>query len=112
MDKMTPAYLQHHFDAFIGEILRRIPAEDRRTFRVVVADSYEKGGQNFTDTFLTDFRERYGYDALPFLPVYDGVVVGSQDISDRFLWDMRRLAADKLAYAHIGGCAKSRTNTG
>ena len=103
VDKMTPAYLQHHFDAFIGEILRRIPAEDRRTFRVVVADSYEKGGQNFTDTFLTDFRERYGYDALPFLPVYDGVVVGSQDISDRFLWDMRRLAADKLAYAHIGG---------
>ena len=102
VDKMTPAYLQHHFDAFIGEILRRIPAEDRRTFRVV-ADSYEKGGQNFTDTFLTDFRERYGYDALPFLPVYDGVVVGSQDISDRFLWDMRRLAADKLAYAHIGG---------
>lgn len=105
VDKMTPAYLQHHFDAFIGEILRRIPAEDRRTFRVVVADSYEKGGQNFTDTFLTDFRERYGYDALPFLPVYDGVVVGSQDISDRFLWDMRRLAADKLAYAHIGGAA-------
>lgn len=103
VDKMTPAYLQHHFDAFIGEVLRRIPAEDRRTFRVVVADSYEKGGQNFTDTFLADFRERYGYDALPFLPVYDGVVVGSQDISDRFLWDMRRLAADKLAYAHIGG---------
>lgn len=103
VDKMTSAYLQHHFDAFIGEVLRRIPAEDRRTFRVVVADSYEKGGQNFTDTFFTDFKARYGYDPLPFLPVYDGVVVGSQELSDRFLWDMRRMAADKLAYAHIGG---------
>ena len=102
-DKMSREHIASHFDAHMGEILRRIPAEDRRTFRVVVADSYEKGGQNFTDTFLADFRERYGYDALPFLPVYDGVVVGSQDISDRFLWDMRRLAADKLAYAHIGG---------
>ena len=45
---------------------------------MVVADSYEKGGQNFTDTFLTDFRERYGYDALPFLPVYDGVVAAAR----------------------------------
>lgn len=80
---------------------------------MVVADSYEKGGQNFTDTFLTDFRERYGYDALPFLPVYDGVVVGSQDISDRFLWDMRRLAGRQAGLcAYRGGCAKSRTNTG
>lgn len=103
VDKMTSAYLQHHFDAFIGEVLRRIPAEDRTSFRVIVADSYEKGGQNFTDTFFSDFKDRYGYDPLPFLPVYDGVVVGSQELSDRFLWDMRRMAADKLAYAHIGG---------
>lgn len=103
VDKLTTAYLQHHFDSFIGEILRRIPAEDRRTFRVIVADSYEKGGQNFTDTFLSDFAERYGYDPLPYLPVYDGTVVGNRDISDRFLWDMRRFVADRLAYAHIGG---------
>lgn len=103
IDKMTAQYLQKHFDAFIGEVLRRIPAEDRKTFRVVVADSYEKGGQNFTDSFLEDFHERYGYDPLPFLPTYDGVVVGSQELSDRFLWDMRRMVADKLAYAHIGG---------
>lgn len=51
VDKMTPAYLQHHFDAFIGEILRRIPAEDRRTFRVVVADSYEKEGRTLRIPF-------------------------------------------------------------
>ena len=103
VDKMTDKYLQHHFDAFIGEILRRIPAKDRKTFRVVVADSYEKGGQNFTDTFLQDFEERYGYAPLPFLPVYQGIVVENRDLSDRFLWDMRRLVADKLAYSHIGG---------
>lgn len=102
VDKLTSAYLQHHFDSFIGEIQRRVPAEDRKTFRVVVADSYEKGGQNFSDTFLDDFKARYGYDALPYLPVYDGTVVGSRDLSDRFLWDMRRFVADRLAYSHIG----------
>ena len=103
VDKMTRAYLQHHFESFLGKIMERIPAEDRKALKVIVADSYEKGGQNFTDTFLSDFKQKYGYDAAPFLPVYTGNVVMSQDISDRFLWDMRRMVADKLSYEHIGG---------
>jgi hypothetical protein len=102
-DKMSREHIASHFDAFIGEILRRVPAADRASFKVVVADSYETGSQNFTDTFLADFEERYGYSAVPFLPVYSGVVVGSQDISDRFLWDVRRLVADKVAYDYVGG---------
>lgn len=102
VDKMTSAFLQHHFDSFLGQIMDRIPSEDRTSLKVCVADSYEKGGQNFTDTFLKDFKDRYGYDAFPFLPVYNGVVVKSQDASDRFLWDVRRMVADKLAYEHIG----------
>ncbi len=103
VDKMTSKYLQHHFDSFLGAIMERIPAEERKTFTTVVADSYEKGGQNFSDTFIDDFTAAYGYDPVPFLPVYEGFVVGSPDKSDRFLWDMRRLAADKLSYEHIGG---------
>lgn len=103
IDKLTDKYLQHHFDSFIGEILRRIPERDRRTFKVIVADSYEKGGQNFSDDFIGEFTRRYGYSPVPYLPVYDGIVVGNRDMSDRFLWDMRRFVADRLAYSHIGG---------
>lgn len=102
-DKMSKQHIEAHFEAFLGEIYRRIPAEDRRCWKVVVEDSYETGGQNFTDGFLDAFKERYGYDPLPFLPVYAGVVVGNEDISDRFLWDMRRLVADKIAYDYVGG---------
>ena len=102
-DKMSKQHIEAHFEAFLGEIYRRIPAEDRKCWKVVVEDSYETGGQNFTDGFLEAFQTRYGYDPVPFLPVYAGTVVQSEEVSDRFLWDMRRLAADKLAYAHIGG---------
>ena len=106
VDKITTAYLQHHFDSFIGEIPKRIPEQDRKALKVIVADSYERGGQNMSDNFLEEFQDRYGYDPLPFLPVYEGIVVGTPDISDRFLWDMRRLVADKLSYEHIGGLRK------
>ncbi len=103
IDKMSRKHVKAHFEAFMGEIYRRIPAEDRACWKVVVQDSYETGGQNFTDDFLSEFQARYGYDPLPFLPAYEGYVVGSEDRSDRFLWDLRRLVADKVAYDYVGG---------
>lgn len=103
VDKMSKKHAESHFNAHIGEILKRIPEADRKTFKVVVQDSYETGGQNFTDDFLSAFQEKYGYDAVPFLPVFKGFTVGSQLASDRFLWDMRRMVADKVAYDYVGG---------
>jgi hypothetical protein len=97
MDKLNPEYIQHHFDSFLGEVLRRIPAEDRKTFRLTVMDSWEKGAQTFTDNFVDSLKARYGYDPLPFLPVLTGHVVGTPEQSDRFLWDVRRLAAEMSA---------------
>ena len=103
VDKMSREHVAAHFDAYMGEIIRRIPEADRKCWKVVVQDSYETGGQNFTDDFIESFKSRYGYDPLPFLPVYKGYVVDSQDRSDRFLWDVRRLVADRVAYDYVGG---------
>ena len=103
IDKMSREHVAFHFDAFIGEILKRIPEADRKSFKVVVQDSYETGGQNWTDDMITVFKERYGYDPVPYLPALNGVVVGSPDISDRFLWDLRRLVADRVSYDYVGG---------
>lgn len=103
IDKMSRKHVAFHFDAFIGEILKRIPEADRKTFKVVVQDSYETGGQNWTDDMADVFKERYGYDPVPYLPVLNGVVVGSPDLSDRFLWDLRRLVADRVSYDYVGG---------
>ena len=103
VDKLNKEHLQSHFDAYIGEIMRRIPAEERKTFRIVVEDSYETGGQNWTDGLTEKFTERYGYSPLPYLPVLQGVPVGSNEMSDRFLWDLRRLVADLIATEYVGG---------
>ncbi len=103
VDKMSKSLVEKHFFGHIGEILKRIPEEDRKSFKVVVQDSYETGGQNFTDGFIEEFNEKYGYDATPYLPVYQGKVVNSELESDRFLWDLRRMVADKVAYDYVGG---------
>jgi len=103
VDKMSKEHVAKHFNSYMGEILKRIPEADRKCFKVVVQDSYETGGQNFTDDFLAEFKQRYGYDPMPYLPVFQGEVVGSELASDCFLWDMRRMVADKVAYDYVGG---------
>ena len=61
VDKLSKVHVQKHFEAFIGEILRRIPAEERPTLTTVVVDSWERGKQNYTDSIYVKFRERFGY---------------------------------------------------
>ncbi len=102
-DKMSKEHIEFHFNSYMGEVLKRIPAEDRKTFKYVVQDSFETGSQNWTDGFAKEFEKRYGYDPVKFIPVLSGRVVDSAEISDRFLWDMRRLVADKVAYDYVAG---------
>ncbi len=103
VDKMNRQAAALHFDAFIGEILRRMPPADRRALKHVVADSYEMGSQNWTDDLAPVFQSHFGYDPLPWLPVLTGRVVGSAEQSNRFLWDVRRLVADRVATEYVGG---------
>jgi hypothetical protein len=103
VDKMNRQAAKLHFNAFIGEVVRRMPASERKAFKHVVADSYEMGSQNWTDGFAKTFRSRYGYDPTPWLPTLTGRVVVSPDQSERFLWDLRRLVADRIALDYVGG---------
>jgi hypothetical protein len=103
VDKMNRAALKAHFDAFITPLLKKIPPAERKSWTHVIADSYETGPQNWTDGFAADFQKRYGYDPLRFLPVMAGRIVGSADQSDRFLWDLRRFVADRIASEYVGG---------
>ncbi|MCC6698481.1 MAG: glycoside hydrolase family 2 [Candidatus Hydrogenedentes bacterium] len=103
VDKMNRDALKVHFDAYVGNLLNRIPAAERTAWKHVVADSYEMGPQNWTDGFAEDFAKRFGYDPMPWLPVLTGRVVGSAEQSDRFLWDLRRMVSDRVALDYVGG---------
>jgi hypothetical protein len=103
VDKMSRAALRAHFDAYVGKLLERMPAAERTAWKHVVADSWEVGSQNWTDDFAAEFRNVYGYDPLPWLPTMTGRIVGSAEQADRFLWDLRRLVADRVARDYTGG---------
>ena len=100
-DKMSERHIRSHFDDYLGKLLA-LPG-DKKAVKLAVMDSYEVGGQTYTDGFAELFQKTYGYDPTPYLPVFAGVAVGSREMSDRFLWDVRRLVADEIAYSYVGG---------
>jgi hypothetical protein len=102
-DKLDRAALDAHYDAFVGSLLREIgphrsPAGAGWTYLHI--DSWEMGAQNWTGAFREEFRRRRGYDLLPYLPAVTGRVIGTLELSERFLWDLRLTAQELVIENH------------
>jgi hypothetical protein len=102
-DKFDTTAFKNHFDAFIGKLFSvsnfKRASKEGGLFRLHM-DSWEMGAQNWSDNFREEFENRRGYDPLPFLPVYAGQIVGSEEMSERFLWDMRITAQELVLENH------------
>jgi hypothetical protein len=118
-DKLDTAALHAHLENYVGRILKKINGINPKSFgglKYLHMDSWEMGGQNWTQKFRQEFQKRRGYDPLPFFPVYSGVVVENKDVSERFLWDLRLTAQELIIeyhakhvkkYAHQNGLSLS-----
>jgi hypothetical protein len=102
VDKLSPKHLEAYLGGYTAPIARALGPLYGKSLRYVLLDSWEAGMQNWTDEMLVEFRKRRGYDPTPYLPALAGRVVGSAEISDRFLWDFRRTLADMFAENHYG----------
>jgi hypothetical protein len=89
-DKMNQAASEAHFNAFIGRVL----AESDGALKSITIDSYEAGSQNWSPVFRDEFKRRRGYDPIPWLPVLARRPIVSEELSDRFSWDMDRTRAE------------------
>ncbi|MFC2124079.1 glycosyl hydrolase [Bacteroidota bacterium] len=111
-DKMDKDVIQKHFRAYLGDFLAKVPEEERKSLKHIVIDSYEAGSQNWSPVLKKHFIERYEYDPIPWLPVLSGRVVENTELSDRFLWDVRRLTADLIAENYVGGLREIANENG
>ncbi|MEI7420705.1 MAG: glycosyl hydrolase [Prolixibacteraceae bacterium] len=102
-DKMDTVAFNQHFQAFMGKLLLKTGAKNSKSpggWKMIHIDSWEMGAQNWSDHFRPEFQKRRGYDLLPYLPTYAGTIVGSREISERFLWDLRKTAQELVAENH------------
>ncbi|MBO2010178.1 glycosyl hydrolase [Hymenobacter negativus] len=116
-DKFNPAAVSLQFDKWFGEAVRQGgPELAARVLKVFHVDSWECGSQNWSTNFPAEFKQRRGYDLLPWLPVMAGVPLASADQSERVLSDVRQTIAELVNdkfyvtlkdLAHAKGCTFS-----
>lgn len=105
-DKFSRAAYDYHFDHFFKALLPALGPLAAQGLAGGVIDSYETGMQNWTKEFPEEFSQRRGYDLRKYLPAMTGRVVENADVSERFLWDIRRTCADLMGDYYYGRFAE------
>ena len=103
VDKLSRASLERFFnDGVCRATIEKVGPHAGKAYHALVTDSYEPGSQNWTAGLEQTFEERFGYSIMPFLPALTGRIVESAEVTERFLFDFRRLLADQFAENYYG----------
>jgi hypothetical protein len=102
-DRFDSAAFAYHFEQFHRKLLDKVgPRRADRGWTALHLDSWESSAQNWSGAFREEFKKRRGYDPQPFLPAYAGLLVGSREKTERFLWDLRQTAQELMIENHAG----------
>jgi len=108
VDKLDPVAVRSYLETYIG-MYRDTLGEDmigERGLQALLTDSIEVGASNWTPRMEAEFEARRGYALRPWLPALAGVVIGSPQQTEAFLYDWRETLAEMLADYHYGTVAE------
>ena len=101
-DKMSREAVEAHFQGMMAKVIADAGPLVGKSLKMILADSWEAGCENWTPRMREEFQKRRGYDPTPMLIALTGIPVGTSEQSERFLWDFRRTIADLIAENHYG----------
>jgi hypothetical protein len=110
VDKFNPAAIEFHFKHVVERIRADAAAAGATGPQTLEVDSYEAGMQNWTAALPAEFARRVGYELWRYAPALTGRIVGDAAVSERFLFDFRRVQADLMAenyYGRLGELARA-----
>ena len=111
VDKLSASAVEHHFNAYAARLcdalgIHRGSPKSNAGLTTIHIDSYEVGGQNWTQGLDVVFERRTGRSLVPFLPVFANRIVGSVAETEDFLECFRRVIADLFAENYAGTMAR------
>ncbi|SEI76060.1 alpha-L-rhamnosidase [Cyclobacterium xiamenense] len=105
IDHLSGPATARHLEELVSRLDRISTAV--RKMKFIFLDSYEVWQMtDWTDGFLEEFQQRYGYDPTPFLPLLQGYNLTDSLIQARFEGDYRRLVSDLLIENHYAQAVK------
>jgi len=77
-------------------------AQGINSIKTTEIDSYEVGGQNWTQGFEESFKHSFNYDLVPWLPVLTGRVIESPEHSGAVMQEFRQHHSDLMVENYFG----------
>jgi len=99
-DKFSKEAIALHYRNLIGKLVEKNKPLSGVGKALVSThiDSWEVGSQNWTPRMPEEFKARRSYDLIPFLPAYAGYIIDSEEVTERFLWDLRQTVSDLIEF--------------
>lgn len=89
VDKFSREAFKLHYDNYVTNVINKVAEVAPNALHTIEIDSYEVGAQNWTHDYHHQFKNHYGYDLVPYLPLFAGKFVDSANTAERVLWDTR-----------------------
>ena len=96
-NKMDAEISQFHWSTVLDPVKSTLGPLVGKSFKHMLIDSYEAGGQSWTTGFAEEFKKRKGYDCVPWLVTLNlaskedraksGSIIKNANAADRFAWD-------------------------
>lgn len=106
IDYLDSETLESYWKKALDPIFESVKPYLGKSLRFLHTDSWELGPVNWTRRMPDEFKRLRGYDIKPWLPVLAGHIVGSREMSNRFLNDFRRTLADLMASNKYAGFSR------
>jgi hypothetical protein len=107
IDHLDANAARSHFQYILDQILSMRPSLD--AMRYMEVDSVEIGrdtSQDWTESFVEEFRKRRGYDPIPYLPALKGKSFSDALLTARFRQDYRKTVSDLWIDGHYRASTK------
>ncbi|MDO6693291.1 glycosyl hydrolase [Aliiglaciecola sp. 3_MG-2023] len=91
VDKYSRTAFKAHYDAYVTNVINKVNQVAPGVMHSLEIDSYEVGGQNWTQGYEEKFKQQYDYELVPFLPLFAGKFIDTPATTESVLWDIRDL---------------------
>jgi len=103
-DSLSIEALDQTWAVTMAPLLKEMTPAERRGIKGIEDDSWESGKTTWTKLFPEKFKQRRGYDLIPYLPVIAGIKMEDADTRARILRDYSLTISDLIVdnhYSHL-----------
>ncbi|MBI9070232.1 MAG: hypothetical protein JEY94_01455 [Melioribacteraceae bacterium] len=100
IDHFNAEATKRHINFFFEKLENELGDLSKTALKYLYTDSYEANSAVWTVKMPEEFKKRTGYELAQYLPALKGFVITNKEITERFLFDFKKVLSDLIIENH------------